>query len=102
MKKSPDFDSNIAGPIYSTRLEKVLEDLVYYICDLCGNKTKKIFSYASVSKICTFPNIQDYDELKCPYCNELFHKKKIKRKFYESNEVVEYEVIGNEIKEMKI
>jgi len=97
MKKLRNSDSNIAGSFYSTRHGKVLEDLVYYSCGLCGNEIKKEISYASFSKICTFPKIEEYEELKCPYCGELLNIKKIKRTLSKSNEVIEYNEIRKNI-----
>jgi len=97
MKKFYPSDNRIVGPYYGARLGKVLEDIVHYKCDLCGNTLKKKISYSSFSNICIFPKIEDYEDLMCMNCGELFYLKKIKRKFANSEEFIEYEVFGKEI-----
>ena len=97
MKKFHNPDNSVVGPYHGARHGKVLEDTVHYKCDLCGNTLKKKITYSSYSNICIFPKIEDYMDIICKNCGELFYLKKIKRKFINSNEIVEYEVIGKEI-----
>ena len=98
MRRRLSIGSNIAGPFYSARHGRVLEDAIHYICDLCGNRIEKKINYSSFSQICVFPGIQDHEKLECPICGETFYKMKIERKFYKSNKVKEYEITGSKLR----
>jgi len=56
MKKFHLRNKNFAGPYYGAKYKKVLEDIVHYEYDLCGNTLKKRIIDSSYSNMCFSKN----------------------------------------------